>query len=1204
MALLGRTCWLRRLLKAHQTVVSATLIVASMAAAQPVPTIDGSLSDDFWLAARAQPFIPAEEGVPPETGGEVRIGLCGIHLCLAARLPEEKGKVLARSFGRNPEWERDALESPPVEDRVEYVLQSSSQTLKLAINPWGAYRLERDGKPFSSVQVRAAAIVDAKGWTIEAALPFEELGLAGETRIQAIRIRSRRQLSPELQWFWPTRGSFTTVALKASENAVPDFRPPLLGNTDPPLEVGRLSQLPEMPDYLNPSTPTWSDPAWKTIPTFTLPRNEPYPRAPRYATEVKWAHDGLTLAFLIRATETRPLVANTGGRDSAIDSGDHIAIRLATDAASFLEILVNPVGAIRDRRVRGLHTVRSGGTDWNADIHVRTRVEQGAWIVRLNVPLKHCAEALGATALPAEWRVLISRYRAPRSGEPAEISALPPVGSETLYGPIRYRRMKLRSDPPSQVAKIPVLAQPSGLEALDSRVWTDFNRHRLVVRSMVRAHQQKRVEQAVVEERRAWDSVRSRVDWERFREERLSRLRQSAGEFPAERPSLDVRVSATYRGKGYRLENLVYQSRPGFYVSANLYRPEAYSGLMPAIVIMHSFHYPKTQGELHDMGEMWARTGCAVLIPERLGFGERVETTPWNRQAYASRFTFRQQLGLIGDSFIGWMAWDLIRAVDVLQETPDIDRNRIIMIGAVAGGNEPAAVAAALDERIAAVIPYNYDHGRVRLDADFPGELTGQINMSFVTASVAPRRYVRAFEFGWEGAAEPDYPDLWVDAWERGKKIWELYGAQDNLATIQAYGLIRLSIERVSHCFSVGPQQRAELHPILLRWFGIPMPSAADLAILPDSELSVNPYREEARQQEAKRRRPASELISITPALSSKLPRRLLHQVAKDRGRQLLETARRERGDLRKELEGKLGDIEPRGAGKIEHRWTRDLAEIRVEALALQVEEGIRIPMLVLRPAGSAPVPIVVGITTGGKDRFLTGRGEEIRKLISKGVAVCLPDLRGTGETAPEPDWQNVGSGLSEMELALGNTLLGARLKDLRAVLRYVRSRPEFDPRRVAVWGDGFAPANGPLLLDELELESGPQIQYHSEPMGALLALLGALYEDVPVVAAQRGLGSYISVLDDAFTYTPADAIVHGILRVADVADIAVALAPRLLLLNAPVNGRNEVLTASELETEFAAAREAYRRSGAVVRLRIEAAPVGPADWLASALKP
>ncbi|MBM3737740.1 MAG: hypothetical protein FJW39_18325 [Acidobacteria bacterium] len=1174
--------------------LAALSAAASVCVAQSLPTIDGSVEDPFWQGVPAQRLAPAEAGVPADLGGQVRVAFCGRSLCFSATLPEPGGRIVARALGRNPVWETDALESPPVEDRIEFTIEGSVQPLKLSVNPFGAYRIERNGRVEPGLRVRAAARVTGAGWTMEAALPLDAAG-----RLRVERIRSRRPLSPEMRWASPVE-----AALKSGGEGEPTHKPPELGNTEPPLEIGRTYPLPPMPAYLSPVTPSWSDPAWDAIPSFTLPRNEPYPRKPRFPTEVKWTHDGSTLALLVRIVEQGQLTANSGGRDVPLDSDDHFAIRLATDGAAALEIVVNSAGAIRDRRIRDLRTLRAGGSDWNARIDVRTRIEHGAWILRMNVPLKDCAEALGEDGVPSQWRVLVSRHRAPRPGEAAEISALPPVGSDNFYGALRYRRVVLRDEAPGQVARVEAPAAPQGelargLASLESRVWNDFERRHRRIRNMVRDHQQKRLEKAVLDERHAWDAIRSRSDWESFRAERLRRLRESAGDFPGERVPLDVRVSATRRGKGYQLDNLVFQSRPGFYVTANLYRPENVMGPMPAIVIMHSFHYPKTQGELHDVGEIWARAGCTVLIPERLGFGERVETTPWHRQAYGSRFTFRKQLNLTGDSFIGWMAWDLIRSVDLLVARPDVDPRRIIMIGAVAGGQEPAALAAALDDRIAAIIPYNYDHGRVRLGADFPGELTRQINMSFVVNAVAPRRYVRASEFAWEGAEQSDFPELWVDAWERSKKVWSLAGVPDNLASIQAYGLIRLSMERVSHCFSVGPQHLAELHPIVQRWFGIPLPSAGDLAILPDSQLSVNPYREEARRQEALRRRPASELVSVTPALSANLPRKPLHQVAREDGRRLLATARANRAGLRAKLAAKLGDIEPAGVAKVERSEKRQVQGISVEAVALNVEAGIHVPMLILRPAAVARPPVVVGLTHGGKDRFLKGRPEMLAALLAGGVAVCLPDLRGTGETAPEPDWNNEGGGITDSEQALGNSPLGARLKDLRAVIRHLRTRTDLDARRLAVWGEGFAPVNSkPLILDELEMHGGPSVQYHSEPLGATLALLAGLYEDVPIVAARHGLASYLSLLDSAFTYTPADAIVHGVLRVGDIADITAALAPRAVLLNAMVNGRNELVGDTDLQREFSPAAAEYRRAGSANRLRMTAAATDPVPWL------
>ena len=1177
--------------------------------------IDGGLTDKFWREAPAHRLQPAEEGVPAELGGEILTAWRGEYFCLAARLPEERGRVLARSLGRNPTWETDHPNAPPVEDRVVFELRyagvgGTEHTLKLAMNPRGAYRLERDGKLVEGVRLQAAAAVGRDGWSAEAAVPSSLIGRR-TVGVRVVRIRARRPLAPEFRWRWPRSDSYASVEARADDGPTPiEFRPPRLGNSEPPLEVGHVDSVPPMSYYLDTTEPDWDDPAWRDVPAFRLPRNEPYARAPWYPTEVKWMHDQQTLALLVRVTEPGPLVAQHGGRDGAIGSDDHVAIRLATTGPYFLEIMVNSVGAIRDWRGSGIHSVRRPPLGWNGKIQTRTNIRHGAWTARINISLAECARALGEEGIPREWRVLLSRHRAARPGEPAEVSALPPVGTETFFGLLRYRRMLLSDQGPAAVARpeTPYLQPPTQglareLATLDSRVWTALDRQQRRVRTMVERKQRKEAGQAILAERRAWDEIHTRADWEKYRAERLERLRKTVGKYPPERPTLDYRVTATHEGDGYQLLNVVYQTRPGFYATANLYVPANPAPPMPAIIIQHSFHYPNIQLELQDMGELWARAGCVVLIPEWLGFGERMETAPWYRYNHISRFTFEKQLGVIGETHMGWLAWDLIRAVDLLFERPDVDRDRIILLGSVAGGGEPAAIAAALDERIGTLIPFNYEHGRIRLDADFPGELAKQLTMSFVTASIAPRRYVRASEFGWEGAEQPGFPTLWVDGWKRARKIWGFYNARENLASIQGYGLIRLSVERVSHCFSVGPQQRSELYPLLRRWFGIPLPSREDRSILPNSLLSVNPYREQARRQEKKRRLPYSELLAITPAVSAQLPRKQLHQIAYKMGREQLRAARARRGDLRDALRKKLGDIDPREPVRSETFWTREVSGARVEALSLSVEDGIAVPLLLIRPAGHSRAPVVVAVTKAGKDRFLANSPEQIATLVRAGVAVCLPDVRGTGETSPDPDWSNDGAGLHVLDLALGRTLLGARLKDLRSVLAYLRRRDDIDSTRIALWGDAFAPANPrDLRVDELRWESGPRIQYHSEPLGASLALLAALYEDdVAAVAAQRGLAGYLSLLEDAFVYAPMDSIVPGILKAGDWADVAATLAPRPLLLAGMVNGRNVRLERPEIERTFGITGAAYER--AADHLTLAAEPRDAAAWLREQLR-
>jgi dienelactone hydrolase len=1200
---------------------AALLSVCAQAPAPPL-VIDGSLGDPFWAAVPKHNFQPDEAGVPAEMGGTIELALRSNWLCFAAQMPEPGGKVLARAFGPNAVWQRDAYGAPPVEDRLEYHLHYSSaagaeHALTLAINPWGGYRIEQDGAELIDFKIEAAAVVSSSGWTLEAALPLDSLDLArsgAPLRWRAERIRSRRPLAPEFHWSYPAKDSEANLPVPAAALAAgasaPPFHPPALGNTDPPLEAGRVLTIP-------PLATGWDDARWKDVPSFSLPRNEPFPREPQHATEVKWMQDGRTLALLVRAQELEPLVARSGGRDANFATDDHVALYLATSSSSYIEILVNTVGGVRDSLARGgphMSDIQSG---WNAKIQAQTDIRYGYWTARIDVPLLECAQALGESKIPGFWRVVVARYRASRLGDAAEVSALPAIGTRTFDGPMRYRRLVLANSAPSLLTPTDASAAPPGLAGelagLDSHVWSPFYRRSHQIRTMLSAQQHRRAQADIIAERAAWDRVNNRAEWEQFRDRRVAALREAAG-LPEAHPPTDVRITRRRSGEGYQLVNLVYQSRPGFYVPANLYLPANPPTSMPAIIVIHSFHYPNTQGELQDMGALWARTGCAVLVPEWLGFGERVETSPWYRAAYGSRALFREQLNLAGQSLIGWRAWDAIRAVDVLVERPDIDPKRIILLGAVAGGGEPAAVAAALDPRISALVAFNYDHGRVRLDADFPGELPRQIDMSLVANSLAPRHYVRASEFGWEGAAEPDFPDLWVSAWERSRKVWDFYGAGENLAAAEGYGLIRLSMERVSHAWSIGPQHRRDLYSIFQRWFNIPAPSAEDRAILPDSELSVNPYREEARRQEPIHRRPLSDLVVISPEVSATLPRKPLHQLLYQMAMEGLSRARgarekldtqQSRAALQQALRAKLGDIDPTANPTSEVLWTHPQSTANIEAIALHVEAGIEVPLLLLRPADRARTGVVVAVAKDGKGRFLASRSTEIEALLRAGVAVCLPDLRGTGETAPEPDWQNNGENTAEMEVALGSTLLGSRVKDLRTVIAYLRGRKEIDTSRIALWGDSFAPANpSDLFLDELEQETGPQIQYHAEPLGTSAVLLAGLLEPgLRAVAARGGLASYLSVVEHACAYIPMDSVVPGMLQVADLVDIAAAQAPRPLLLEALVDGRNARLTSPELTDRFYSLAQAYEKRHVPGNLLLRTESGSVAAWLAGQLQ-
>jgi hypothetical protein len=169
----------------------------------------------------------------------------------------------------------------------------------------------------------------------------------------------------------------------------------------------------------------------------------------------------------------------------------------------------------------------------------------------------------------------------------------------------------------------------------------------------------------------------------------------------------------------------------------------------------------------------------------------------------------------------------------------------------------------------------------------------------------------------------------------------------------------------------------------------------------------------------------------------------------------------------------------------------------------------------------------------------------------------------------------------------LGQTLVGSRLRDVRSVLRYLRTRPDLDAGRVAMWGDSLAPANpgGQALAVPLDADPFP---HQAEPLGGLLALFTALFEDgVRAVYVRGCLTGYESVLQSQFCYVPHDALIPGALTAGDLCDVAAALAPRPLRMEGLVDGLDRAVGADETARVMEPARSAYRALDAATSLQL-----------------
>jgi len=719
-----------------------------------------------------------------------------------------------------------------------------------------------------------------------------------------------------------------------------------------------------------------------------------------------------------------------------------------------------------------------------------------------------------------------------------------------------------------RVATSPSADPPVAADALSAELGQDIRQRRQSVN-----------EQDV----NAWRGIESVEDWEAFKRDRIEALQRSLGQFPEPPEQLNVRVTRTVEGDGFRIECLVFESRPGLHVTANLYRPDKPRESMPGILICHAHHNPKTQRELQDMGMNWARGGCLVLVMDQLGHGERRQH-PFRtvndydgefqrgRQDYYFRYNVGIQLHLIGDSLIGWMVWDLMRGVDLLLDQPGIDPNRIILLGSVAGGGDPCAVTAALDKRIKAAVPFNF--GGPQPENVFPLPEDADLSFNYVgsggwestrnlrssahqgflpwviVGSIAPRRLVYAHEFSWDREHDP--------VWRRLQSIYKRYAASDDLASVNGYGRVQLSSTEASHCNNIGAYHRQQIYPLFARWFGIetPDPEHRDRREWPDLYC----------------------VEGVDSARGIQLPK--VHQLADRIAKKRLE-------QFREPLDGLSAE---RRREKLHVAWSRVLgfepnsrfdgprvpliAQKPVRVVKLSRRTGrFTVPLILLAPEKlpDQGCPCVVAVAQGGKAGFLKYRSDEIAELLKNGVAVCLPDLPGSGETSPSTyrGRRSPATGISSGRLMLGGTIVGDRLGDLLSIIEWLRTRDEVNGEQIAIWGDSFARVNPPerSVAVPLRIDDEPN---HSEPLGATLSLLAALFDSqVKAVLARGGLVSIRNVLDSQFVYVPHDWVIPAALTAGDLPDLAAVLAPASVRIEGLVDGTNRRASGDAVKAEW-----------------------------------
>jgi cephalosporin-C deacetylase-like acetyl esterase len=520
--------------------------------------------------------------------------------------------------------------------------------------------------------------------------------------------------------------------------------------------------------------------------------------------------------------------------------------------------------------------------------------------------------------------------------------------------------------------------------------------------------------------------------WKARQDDIRKNLSAYFGQFP-DRTPLNPKITGKLEYEKYTIEKVIFESQPGFFVTANLYVPKGRQFPVPGVVfpLGHS-DAGKSRDAYHMSGLGMVLKGYVVLVFDPIGQGERSEyideKNDWlvhlgvDQHWYVGRPAF-----LANWTLSGLRTWDGIRAVDYLVSRPEVDKNKLAAVGC-SGGGQMALLITAVDERIKVCAA---SHPGGPMENTY---LTGKTLTDKEIYSLIPPRPLRII-VGNESGEEPRHREYLEDM----QIFYEGFRVGKNSA----------ELDMVPGPHSMNRSNRESAYEWLNKWFdkeiegkaediNLKVEKEEDLWCTESGNTLVSLGSETGQTLNAKR---AAEIYN-----PEKDPVKLKENIARRIG---------------------LGMQVSKEVPRVKTYDTMNIEGLTVEKLTYESEPGIIIPSILIKPdkirQGS---PVYVYISENGKPTSY--QSENVPFLLAKeGYVVFAIDVRGTGETSPAPSFaSNRFTGFTPMlrindDLAIesaefGKTTLGMRTCDVMKGIDFIKSREDLSTRDNIVIGQGL----------------------------------------------------------------------------------------------------------------------------------------------------
>ena len=473
--------------------------------------------------------------------------------------------------------------------------------------------------------------------------------------------------------------------------------------------------------------------------------------------------------------------------------------------------------------------------------------------------------------------------------------------------------------------------------------------------------------------RARFENVHSESDLLDLQEDLRTKALAMIGGLPTERTPLNARITGTLPRDGYRIDKLVYESLPGFHVTALLYVPDAPPGPKPAVLLACG-HSPlgKAYPAYQEIAVRLAKRGYVVLCWDPVGQGERSQF--WDAARAKSRYNLvcgeHAVLGnlavLAGTSLVRFMVWDGMRGLDYLETRPEVDPRRLAITG-TSGGGFQATWIGALDERLGAVLPSCFVTAlpmrmAIRIfddpDTDPEQDPPGLVSEGVDHAGLLLLAYPRAVHVA---AAVKDFFPI-EGARKTVREVGALYarfGHANRFALSEGYHEHRYSRENQASAFD---------H--LDRWMGRPRQERPLETVAP-------------MDAEALRCTPSGQVRVDLPGRSLQEIIRDVYREGRARSLRLADLYRESRA-VRPDAAG-----EPAGSSKV--------GSVRIDRYVLRTSGGVPIPLLHI--VGAAPSTGRAVLRLGLDGKVSPETWPEVTADLQRGDAVVSFDPHGLGET-------------------------------------------------------------------------------------------------------------------------------------------------------------------------------------------------------------